>query len=133
MREAERDVERGKMLARLDTLEREMGTVSTDIKAILAHINKAKGGWRTILAVAGVAGAVGATAGKFLPFFNCNYHCQHCDGHRRLFYRYVRLVAHALVFAAKVVQIELSYFDAAFRSDAYIVLNHQTGKFVAIN
>ncbi len=69
MREAERDVERGKMLARLDTLEREMGTVSTDIKAILAHINKAKGGWRTILAVAGVAGAVGATAGKFLPFF----------------------------------------------------------------
>ena len=55
--------------ARLGALEGDMTELKTDVKQILAEMHKAKGGWRTLMLVGGMAGAVGALVGKLLPFF----------------------------------------------------------------
>lgn len=52
---------------RLRTLEREVGEIRSDVKLILARVNSAEGGWKTLVAVAAAAGSVGAFVGKFLP------------------------------------------------------------------
>ena len=54
---------------RLRTLEREMGEIRADVKEVLQQLHEAKGGWKTALLLAGVAGSAGALVGKFLPFF----------------------------------------------------------------
>jgi chromosome condensin MukBEF ATPase and DNA-binding subunit MukB len=61
---------------RLAVLEAEMRDVRDDVKEIAADmkvvrdtLSQAKGGWRTLMLVAGCAGASGALAAKLLLFF----------------------------------------------------------------
>lgn len=42
--------------------------MKADVKALLALANQTKGGWKTIMIVAGVAGTMGAVAAKIFPF-----------------------------------------------------------------
>ena len=60
--------ELGEHEARIGGLEGDMKELRSDVKQILAEMHKAKGGWRTLMLVGGMAGAVGALVGKFLPF-----------------------------------------------------------------
>lgn len=60
---------------RLATLEEQMratradhAEMRADVKTIMATLQEAKGGWRTLMMVGGAAGAVGAVIGKLLPF-----------------------------------------------------------------
>jgi hypothetical protein len=43
--------------------------MKTDIRVIRDTLAQAKGGWKTVLLVAGAAGAVGTLLGKLLPFW----------------------------------------------------------------
>jgi hypothetical protein len=45
---------------RAERAEQDITEIKGDLKAILRTLNEAKGGWRTLFAVAGLAGAVGA-------------------------------------------------------------------------
>lgn len=60
----------GRHEAQIDNLERDMGEVKIDVKAILAALSEARGGWKTIMIVAGVAGAMGALAAKLAGWAN---------------------------------------------------------------
>ena len=62
------DAEVAKLSVKVDMLETNMAEVKADVKCLLAKMNQAKGGWMTLIAVAGVAGGVGAFVGKFIPF-----------------------------------------------------------------
>jgi hypothetical protein len=42
-----------------------MVELKNDVKSILTTLSEARGGWKTLMLVAGVAGAVGAILGKF--------------------------------------------------------------------
>jgi phage shock protein A len=53
----------------VETLEREMSEMRADVKEILAQFSEAKGSWKTLLAVAGLAGTLGAFASKIAQFF----------------------------------------------------------------
>lgn len=44
--------------ARLDALETTTTSIATDVKAILAHIERAKGSWKTLLALGGIISAI---------------------------------------------------------------------------
>lgn len=59
----------GRLEARVSALEADMAELKADTKQILATLSEAKGGWKTLLLVAGAAGSMGAFVGKFLPFF----------------------------------------------------------------
>lgn len=65
--------ELGEMTSRLRTLEREMAETRLCLKEIHELALQAKGGWKTVMLLAGVAGIVGAIATKaalalgFLP------------------------------------------------------------------
>ena len=59
----------GRLEARVSALEDDMAELKADTKQILATLSEAKGGWKTLLLVAGAAGSAGALVGKFLPFF----------------------------------------------------------------
>ena len=65
--------ELGEMTSRLRTLEREMAETRSCLKEIHELALQAKGGWKTVMLLAGVAGLVGAIATKaalalgFLP------------------------------------------------------------------
>lgn len=50
------------------TVKSEIHEIRTDIKSILSTVNQTKGGWKVIIAVAGVAGTAGALAAKLIPF-----------------------------------------------------------------
>ena len=47
----------------------DVAEIKTDVRAIRDTLSQAKGGWKTLMLVGGMAGAVGALLGKFLPFF----------------------------------------------------------------
>lgn len=53
---------------KMSTVETEIHEIRTDIKSILSTVNQTRGGWKVIIAVAGVAGATGAFAAKLIPF-----------------------------------------------------------------
>lgn len=63
MEEIQRDL--GRHEAEIGALQSDMKELKRDVKAILATLSEAKGGWKTLMLVAGVAGAVGALLGKF--------------------------------------------------------------------
>lgn len=69
--EGELEVQRaiGRLEGRLSTLEKQVLEIHSDTKEMRALLNQAKGGWKTWVVIAGIAGSVGAFAGKFLPFF----------------------------------------------------------------
>lgn len=54
----------GRMDAEIKALQSDLSEVMADIKAIRDTLAQAKGGWRTLMLVAGIAGAIGAAATK---------------------------------------------------------------------
>ena len=60
--EVQRDL--GRHDAEIAELQRNMEELSKDVKTILSTLAEARGGWKTLLLVAGVAGAVGAGLAK---------------------------------------------------------------------
>ena len=45
-----------------------MGELQRDVRSLLDLVNQTKGGWKTIILVAGAAGTMGAFMAKILPF-----------------------------------------------------------------
>jgi hypothetical protein len=67
MTDMERDAmqrDMGRLEARVDAQESELREIKADVKAILALVNQAKGGWKTLVVVGAVAGAMGALVTK---------------------------------------------------------------------
>lgn len=54
--------------AQLDDLQRRVERIEDKLDLLLATVNEARGGWRTLMLIGGLAGAVGALLHKFLPF-----------------------------------------------------------------
>ena len=52
----------------MDGLEAELREIKGDVKAILALVNQARGGWKTLVVVGAVAGAAGALVTKLSMF-----------------------------------------------------------------
>ena len=65
------DIERtlGEHSAKIDTLQREMLTIQIDLKQILLTLSEARGGWRALMLVAGIAGAIGSVLTWFALYF----------------------------------------------------------------
>ena len=62
------DKDIGRLEGRMSSVERDLSVMKTDLRCILKTLNEARGGWKTLLLAAGVAGTVGAFATKLLPF-----------------------------------------------------------------
>lgn len=62
MTDMQRDL--GRLEARVDALESELREIKADVKSILALVNQAKGGWKTLVIVGAIAGASGALVTK---------------------------------------------------------------------
>ena len=67
----------GRLEAQIEALQKQAAKqdaqnvqIMTDLREIRETLASAKGGWKTLVAVAGVASAVGAIASKFAPFFS---------------------------------------------------------------
>lgn len=54
--------------AEIANLQRDMSEIKADLKAIRDTLSEAKGGWKTLMLVAGVAGTAGAILSKIFPF-----------------------------------------------------------------
>jgi prefoldin subunit 5 len=65
--ELHRDV--GRHDAEIASLQREIAELRTDVRSILTTLAEARGGWKTLMAVGGLAGAVGALATKLALAF----------------------------------------------------------------
>lgn len=52
----------------MKSVKADAAEIKTDVKAIRETLAQAKGGYRTLMLVGGLAGAVGALLGKLLPF-----------------------------------------------------------------
>ena len=59
-------VELADLKARLVRAELDMAEARSDIKAIRSTLDQARGGYRTLMLVGGLAGAVGAVATKII-------------------------------------------------------------------
>ncbi len=64
MSDVHRDI--GRHDEAIDTLKDEVSAMRADLAEIKQMMAQAKGGWRTLMAVGGVAGAVGAALVKML-------------------------------------------------------------------
>ena len=64
----EYDAEVARLSVKVGVLESHMEEVRDDVKSLLALANQTKGGWKTIILVASVAGATGALLAKLAPF-----------------------------------------------------------------
>lgn len=53
---------------RIDSLEARFDRMEEKVDEVLRIMHEGKGGIKTVLLVAGIAGSVGAAIGKFLPF-----------------------------------------------------------------
>jgi hypothetical protein len=64
------DTERaiGALQAEVGNLKFQVSALNTKVDELLEVIHQAKGGWKTIMLVAGVAGSAGAVIGKFASF-----------------------------------------------------------------
>lgn len=54
----------GKHDAKISTLESDVKEIKDSVRTILAVLSEAKGGWKTLMLVAGVAGTLGAFSTK---------------------------------------------------------------------
>jgi len=62
------DAQIARLEVQVENLKSEVDELKADTKAILAQLSEAKGGWKTLMAVAGLAGAVGAGLAKASQF-----------------------------------------------------------------
>lgn len=62
------DRELGQMEARIAVLEQEVHEVRRDTREILTTLSEAKGGWKTMMMIAGFSAAMGALVSQVLPF-----------------------------------------------------------------
>ena len=62
------DAEVIKLGVEVASLKTDTAELKADVKCLLAKMNQAKGGWMTLIAVAGIAGSMGAFVSKFIPF-----------------------------------------------------------------
>lgn len=58
------DREMGEHDARLKALEQQVTELRADVKSILSVLSEARGGWKTLMLVGGIAGMMGATIAK---------------------------------------------------------------------
>lgn len=59
----------GRHDAEIEQLQRDMQQLKDDVRAIREILAQARGGWRTLMLVAGIAGALGAAAQKLFALF----------------------------------------------------------------
>jgi len=59
----------GKLEAEVEALGRKVDEMAGDLKAVRSAMDAAGGGWRVLVAVGGLSGAMTGFAVKFLPFF----------------------------------------------------------------
>lgn len=57
----------GNLEARMQTVESELQAIRSDVREIRDALVSAKGGWRTITIVIGLATTFGAVLGRFMP------------------------------------------------------------------
>ncbi len=62
------DHELGELQAEVRNVKEAVGEMRKDIKGILDTLAQARGGWKTLLLVAGVAGVMGAAVSKLVAF-----------------------------------------------------------------
>lgn len=60
--------ELGEHAARIDMLQAEVHSLRQDVREIRDLLSQARGGWRTMMLLAGAAGAMGALVGKVVPW-----------------------------------------------------------------
>ena len=58
----------GSLAAKVSNLEGDVSEIKSDIKDISDTLAQAKGGWKTLLLVAGIAGVMGAMVSKLAMF-----------------------------------------------------------------
>ena len=61
------DKDVGRLEGRMASVERDLSGMKIDLRCILKTLNEARGGWKTLLLAAGVAGTIGALASKLFP------------------------------------------------------------------
>ena len=61
------DKDIGRLEGRMVSVESDISSMKTDLRCILKTLNEARGGWKTLLLAAGVAGTIGALASKLFP------------------------------------------------------------------
>lgn len=62
------DVRTAVLETKMESLKSDVSEIKTDVAAIRDTLSQARGGWKTLVMVAGAAGAVGALLGKLVPF-----------------------------------------------------------------
>ena len=65
MTSIEREI--GNLEARMQTVEQELQAIRSDVREIRDALVGAKGGWRTLTIVIGLATTFGAVLGRFMP------------------------------------------------------------------
>lgn len=58
----------GRLEAEVQALTKTMEAMAADLRAVRSAMDAAGGGWRVLVVVGAVSGAITATAIKFLPF-----------------------------------------------------------------
>jgi hypothetical protein len=66
---SETDVKVAVLETEMRVVKDDVAEIKQDVRAIRDTLSQAKGGYKTLMLVGGMAGAVGALLGKFLPFF----------------------------------------------------------------
>jgi hypothetical protein len=66
------DVQRdlGRMEAQITALISQVSVLAVKVDAIDKTLSEARGGWRMLLLIGGVAGTLGGLISKYLPFLN---------------------------------------------------------------
>ena len=59
----------GKLEAEVASLCKQVAAMAEDLRAVRSTLDAAQGGWRVMVAVASISGAMAAAAVKFLPFW----------------------------------------------------------------
>lgn len=59
----------GRHDAQIESLQTDMSEVKADVKTILQFMNQAQGSWKTLVAIGGLAAAVGGAVGWVVSHF----------------------------------------------------------------
>lgn len=69
MSEADHAIEVAVLKTELSYVRKDLDEVKDDLKVIKETLQEARGGWKTLMLVAGVSSSVGALLAKFMPWF----------------------------------------------------------------